>query len=809
MINSKKKVLPLMVSIACSIPAFTAQHAVAQMLEEVVVTAQKRTQSVQDVPISVTVATGDKIQEQGFVDLTGLADFIPGLNLTNSTTGVRIVMRGAGTTGGNPGFEQSVASFSDGVYRSRGASALALFMDIDRIEILKGPQPTFFGQNAIAGALDIHTKNPGEEWEGYADVSVGADDQQSYQFAYGGPVTDTFGIRVALRHDDKEGYITNVNTGDDEMTTDSTAGRLSLSFTPTDSLTIDAKFDAYQNKGEGWMTETQECGNGNGVANPGSPCFVARTNGLTVNLDQDSARSAGNIDSASQGSHPLGLGDYSNAIGWEDENQDYEGQSAGLIINYDIAEMLLTSVTGYVSADTYTWNEVDGSSLAWHGSPKTEDYEQLSQELRLTSPTGDFLEWMVGAYWQDTELDIHAYSVLPFLNRVPTQDGPAFQEEGEWKSVFGAATFHVTDNVSVDIGLRYTEVEKSGYMYNTRGGAIYDPLNPTVATALAPVLPYTRNAVTGQTFDPFSCQDGEAIVDPGPGGPGVCLSDSFDTDSLDPTVAVQWAVNDDWMIFARYAEGFKSGGFSVGRTTAKDINDFTYDDEGVESVELGFKARLFEGRMELNATYFLMDFTDLQVSTFKSGSIGEFTTTNAAESTNEGIEIDGRFAATEALTLTFAASFLDAEYGSFPGAQCNRVMLSEGTCDDPVNQRFDAAGEDLTQAPEWDVSVGGAYENSLTDNLYYKVTADLFFSGGYQAGTFFDARTYQDDYELVNLRFAIGQEDGKWEVALYGRNLTDETLWQAAGPSIFNGTHEYSKLTGEGKTYGLNLRYNL
>ncbi len=772
-----------------SIPAFgLAQN----ILEEVVVTAQKREQSLQDVPISVANVNGDDVLVQGLTRMEDIAAIQPSLRIVETYTGQSLKIRGVGTGVSNISFEQSVAQFVDGVYSGRGRSSLIQFLDIEAVETLRGPQPTYFGQNAIAGALNTRTRGPGNELEGYInafwDVEFGT---KSLDFAYGGPVSDSLGIRIAARLNDDDGYGWDTHKGEKVAQREGEAGRLSFNWLASEALTVSGKWEETTLEQASFAQENVGCG-------PGSiTCRWSENLGANIEHELDQQQSNG-------GTLPFPaftrLPDYTTLPDiFDREGRDTDSSAGHLTLEYDLDSYLMTAITGYVGTIGTAWNDVDFSPLPGFSGNVLEEYDQFSQELRFQSTDGEKLDWMAGLYYQDSTLHYNARLHIGLAMAGPANlgatQGNQYNEDAQWTSAFAAATYRVTDVVSLDVGLRWSDVKKTGTNQAQTAGLI-DPV-----------------------FGPgeWVIRDSSCLTSPNTIVDGACANADYDDDDVSGSFGINWFASDNSMVYAKYATGFKAGGLNVGMSVAANLDDYIYNAEDVAAFELGFKNTLLESRLELNAALYSSKYTNLQVSTFDPTSdvavAAEFTVGNVAESTVTGIEIVGRFAATDQLMLTYSLSLLDATYDDFPGAQCNDEEIADPTLclDDPATLADETgttnrAGEDIEFAAPAELSVGAEYQFPLSNSLELMLSGNVYWSDGYGLSTVFDRRLVQDSYERVDLRATLLSSDGTWSGSLFGSNLTDSITYGQLGPAIFNNGYTISYFRGRG--WGVQMRYN-
>jgi iron complex outermembrane receptor protein len=832
MIGHSKRLLA--VAVAAGLVPSARVLAQSEGLEEIVVTAQLREQSLQDVPISVTAITGEAIEEGGFSDVEDLSIFVPNLFMRDAFTGQSLIVRGIGTSTGNEAFEQAVAAFSDGVYYGRDNLSQGAVFDLERVEVVRGPQPTFAGQSATAGAINVITRKPGDTWEGGLNMAYGSDEESTFDFAAGGPLSDNFGIRFAGRYYelDDAGYtsiVGNVPQGVKE----NKAGRVTASWTPTDNVDFTFKLehqDVWQRgtAGEYTVCETRPSfSTANTTIAPGlpAPCALdAVVNGANLNVLDGSRGTGGSLDAraavdalnAASGALPgspnywgysrttsptgatvAGIEDIAYGLNQVDEynnpeDRDFQADIMAGLINWQIGELVLSSNTSFIEYDKEDWLDPDDSSFAVFNDHRLEDFDQFGQEIRLTSPLDRTVSWMVGAYYQEHTLHSRIDVYLPrLLGTGPYQPagaravgfGGLLTEDSEWTSLFGTATWNATEAFRINFGGRYQDAKKDGR------------LPAEVAFLVGP---------TATSFGPF------APIPPGNNG-SVPAVDSVDTSEFLPEVGIEWDVSENVMWYVKYAEAFKNGGFVMSPPVGGGLpNPFSFAPEFAEGYEAGVKSRLADNRLELNAAAYRTDYTDLQVTVFIS-AIGRFITTNAAEAHTQGIELDARWAVTNAFTLGFAGAFAsEAVYDEYDGASCNSLEAKSV----PAPCRADRSGVSLPYAPDWTFSFNPDWRVDVGSNFELFVGANIRFSDGYWISDNEDPRNEVDSFERVDLRIGLGPRDGRWVAALYGRDLTDERLTVGSQPDFQHKTLDptlydaFGNTRERGRRYGVQFNYN-
>jgi outer membrane receptor protein involved in Fe transport len=807
------------VSLLASVDAFAQREG----LDEILVTAQRREQSLQDVPISVTAVTGELIEQGGFSDVEDLSIFVPNLFMRDAFTGQSLIVRGVGTSTGNEAFEQAVAAFSDGVYYGRDNLSQGAVFDLERVEVVRGPQPTFAGQSATAGAINVITRKPGDTWEGKVNGAYGSDEEATFDFAFGGPLSDNFGIRVSGRYYelDDAGYTSIIGNVPQGVKEDK-AGRVIAVWRPTDNLDFTFKYehqDIWQRgtAGEFTVCETRpQFSTANTTIAPGLPAACALdvvVNGSNLNALDGKRGTGGSMDAraavdalnAASGAAP-GSPNYwgtaaivNIAYGLNQvaeynypEDRDFQADIGLAALDWQIGELTLSTNTSFIEYDKEDWLDPDDSSFAIFNDHRLEDFEQFAQEVRLTSPIDRTLSWMVGAYFQEHTLHSRIDVYLPRLLGTAAYQpagaravgfGGLLTEDSDWKSLFFAATYNATNEFRVNFGGRYQDATKDGR------------LPAEVAFLVGP---------TATSFGPFQ------PIPPGNNG-GVPAVGTVEASDFLPEVGVEWDVSDNAMAYVKYAEAFKNGGFVMSPPVGGGLPDpFSYAPEFAKGYELGFKSRLADNRVEFNTALYRTDYTDLQVTVFIS-AIGRFITTNAAEAHTQGIEFDGRWAASDAFTLGFAGAFAaEAVYDQYDGASCNSLEAKSV----PPPCRADRAGVDLAYAPAWTITLTPDYRVQLGSNYELSFGANVRFSDGYWISDNEDPRNEVDDFYRLDVRIALSPMDGRWQAALYGRDVTDQRLTVGGQPDFQHKTSDptlydaFGNTRERGRRVGVQFSYN-
>lgn len=764
-------------------------------LEIIEVTAQKRVQNLQDVPASLTTIDGNKLADTGITQMEEMSEYVPNFTVTKSGQGFNIYMRGLGS-GPNQGFEQTVGTYVDGIYRGRAVLMRNSFFDVDMVEVLRGPQGTLFGMNTTAGALNITTRNATDEFEAtFRGYFVPEYNKQDVEFSVSGGLTDDFRARLALKYENDEGYLENVITGNDEPARENIAARLTLDWDITDKLNANLKIqhDTDEVNGRNFVVTVEPY-----LREAGTP----KTNALLASLVEY------DLDFKTANTTP--------ALG---EKQFEQSSATHLTLNvsYELGDHTLSSVTGWQSYDLDGSKDQDSTPRTLIYSPAyNENYEQFSQEIRLTSPGGEKLDYIVGAYFQTSDLD---YSETSSVFPLAIKGERDFKTNSDLWAVFTQLDYKVTDKFITSLGLRYSVEDKEGRRTMTiidpntgqriQESALVRPpaLIPALNALGLPGLP--GNVYALMLGDKFPYLDPLLLGTPTQNMPNSLyktidehdLSGSRNEKSFTPSLTLSYQLSDDTLLYAKSAKGFKSGGFDARSNLG---GNFEFEEEEVISYELGTKLTLDEGAAELNIAIFQMKFDDLQTSVF-DGQVG-FNVENAGQATTSGVEVDARWLVSDEITLIGGLGLLDFEWDEFKGGKCftSNVLVSENV--DETGVSCDLTGETNALVPDVTANLGIEHATMIFDNFELITNLDINFRSEFYTSTDLNPFTVQDAYSKINLRIALAYEE-TWTVALVGKNLTDEITKNFSFDLPFT-KGGYVNMVEPGRNIGVQFSYN-
>jgi len=761
---SKRNILRQSIASLCALSCVTFAQAedvevvrdTTVELETITVTATKREASLQSVPVVISVVSGEKITE---FNMTNFEDIeVPGFQAPRGGMGDQIFIRGVGS-GPNLGFEQSVPIFMDGVYFGRSRGTRAGFVDLERVEVLKGPQPTYAGKNAIAGAVLLNWAKPTEEFEGYVDALYEFNHNEwSTTGVLSGPITDGLRARVAVRYRDlSEGWVQNIATEQSEPRSENFTGRAIFEFDATDDVLVTVA---------GWYSRDEELGRNQELSvcssNPG---FIARNMNPTDDCVVNGIRSAVN-DPIRPVTGYLTDGTPGSLVSLPDNsslNADPAGY--GLLELYgaygrveaEIGDGIsFFSQTSYYEFDNQFYADADQTATLLAGPGFNEYFNQFSQEIRIQSNSEDSLNWMVGAYYDNN--DVGFLNVNPVINmgmgNTLVRD---FEEEAKSWAVFAEVGYSFTEELELILAGRYTKVDKNIDVQGCRGQEL---------------------------------AEGETVVNcaaPGPGAriPFSQTSSSASFEKFQPSVTLNWFPTEDILLFVSWKQGFKAGGFDFGAEPNVTPDLLGFDQEEVSAWEVGMKSTLFDNAATFNLTYFRGKYDDLQVTAFNPVT-DLSNTNNAASSISQGVEAELSWAITEGLTFNATAIYLNSEYDDYPGAPC-AVGAGPSTgfpeCDlSSDNGRLqNLAGQPLAYAPDFTGQFSLNYNRPITEDLEIDTRLEIFTVDNFFTAPDLDPASLQEAYTTIDFRLALGAIDEAWQVAFIGRNLTDELVCSFRG----------------------------
>jgi len=736
-------------------PAPEQDRAVADADGDIVVTARRRDETSISIPVSVTALGPAQLDRMNVTTLADLAGLVPELKVGEVSGGVggTIVLRGVGTTAGsNPSFEQTVSVNLDGVQISRGSALRLGQIDMERIEILKGPQALFFGKNSPAGVISIKTADPGDRFELIARTGYEFNAQEMRgDLVVSTPVSDTLGFRVALSLSDMQGYRENIAgqaagpanairpgavTGFADGGPNQTFlfGRGTLRWEPSDAFDARAKFTYARVDGIGY---NQGGGFQRIYCPSGTPVLAPQARALNGGVDNPALAAALAVDDCKANNvyangqlNPAVVG---AAADWIDNTYgqaEYVQAVGSLELNYRPTDALtVTSVTGFVRQTEYrfdTYAVAPSDAVTAIDIAGQTAYRQLSQEFRLASDFDGPINFLLGGYIEDSKLRTNTFAILGnvvFDQRV----------NGEAYSGFAQANWNLTDQLELAGGARVTREIRD--------------------------LAITRNGVLqslARTHARF--------------------------DNLSPEATLTWRPDQNTTFYGAYKNGFKSGGFATPLTGGAPLTspDYLYSPEEAEGFEVGAKARLFDGVLRLNAAAYTYKYSNLQVNSLDNTTgIAVIRVTNAAAARVKGVETNFvlRPRGFRGFDLHGALNYNDANYTDFLATCYIGQTVAMGCNQVPEAGVFKGqqlGGQPLINAPRWNASVGFNYESAVNSSgLLLGMSFDAAYKSSYNPHPERAPGAEQRPAWFLNGSIRAKDEEKGWELALIGRNLTE------------------------------------
>ncbi len=819
----------------------------------IIVTATRRAEDVQDIPIAVTAVSPEQLERQGVVDVQNITQVSPSFSTSNAQVAsgsVVLRIRGVGTTSNNIGFESAVGIFIDGAYQSRPAVALSEFVDIERVEVLRGPQGTLFGRNTSAGALNITTVRPDvSEFGGFANATYGNRDLMSVQGAVNLPlVQDTLGFRLTGAYRERDGYVTVVdgagNRVGESNGTDQWLIRGQLGF-EGDSGIRGRLIADYTKSTAGCCSAIEQLASGVETAGLFAAVGLGPRGGqaqpvvATNPFDHTTAEQARKNRIATANFAPIADVDQWGVTG---ELEIPIGDNADLIY--------IGSYRDFSSFENYD-SDFTGLDL-FNIDSLVVDIETMTHELRLQGDAFDGkLQWLVGAYYSDediqstvdaslgTQWDLHAGALFAgatggatitpgsplFLGATPltlfaggvspagTSSINQYTQQSESWSIFTHNVINITDRFSLTLGARYSDESKTGGFQQlaSNPGACPNLVanatgNPQNGAPSIPA-PFLANTIVLGCFPFVAPADlAAAAVLPLPRsfpGPLSNVGD-FKDDELIYTIKLgyEW---DNVNIYGGFTHGYKSGGFNLDTTAAIGGTDPRFASEEVDAYEVGMKGRFIDNAVTLNIALFYEEFSNFQVLEFTGA---QFQTFNVPKAESKGIEIETVIRPSDHLTVNGAVTVLDAKYPNDCATAADALRV-QNLC-----------GAALTNAPDIVGILGVTYERDLGSNLDWFINGQIRMEDDRRTSTQpstppttaaalgntpllpFDV---QDGTAKINLRAGIGSQDDSWSIEAFVNNLTNEvTRGVTFSTTLRSGSR--STFIQEPRSYGVTVR---
>ncbi len=760
--------------------AITSAAALAQ-LEEVVVTAQKREQSLQDVPIAVSAFSATTLEEAGVTTVADLAQLVPALEVQGSDSVVAssFRIRRVGNFGNIPDFEPAVAVFIDGAFRSRSVFGATELFDLERVEVLRGPQGTLYGKNSTAGVIGIYTAKPAEEMQlrGALTGGViegGAGDAAMYDFTGGisGPLTDTLGASLGLSYAYNEHLQDEAIVGGapDSNQLDRYSLRGQLNWQASDRLSLRAIAGVVQQP------------NNDAISND----YYYDPQGYIAGFVLPTLQEAGVSQVCTDNDPKNHTGCNRRPV-----ETDLDASDATLLLTYAMDNgWTIDSIT---SGDylKFKGTQEDAAQIM---APvlifqDTQENTAWQQELRLTSAGGETLDWMTGLFFYDATFKRGDDGNRPLFRYDSLSDDPTVaavnqalletpfplpfatrgqvgyldsRQDTEYLAMFGQLTWAVTDAFSVTGGARWQREEKRADIYQS----VNDPSPSLISLLLSPAEVSAGNL-------------------------------SRDPDEVTWSLSPQWFLSDGTMLYLAASHGWKSGGYNTG-FGALSIADREFQDEDVMNYEGGVKAQLLDDSLRLSLSAFYTEYEHYQDAAFVGG---QFTVGNAQKATTQGVEAESTLLLGPHFTVDAAVSYADFKYDEYSNGQCYPGREPDSPADPTA---CDLSGEHPIDAPEWKTHLGIVYTLPVRfGELYSRL--DWSWTDDYNTTTSADPRWVQSSYSWTNLR--LGARWADYDLALWAENLADAQVATIEGvANIYTGDNSVQSYLAQPRSYGITLR---
>jgi iron complex outermembrane receptor protein len=742
-------------------------HAEEVALEEVIVTANRREENLQEVAMSVSAFTDEFLKNSGTTSLQQLDQYTPNFKISpvTDTRSTSIRIRGIGSIGSNAGIDPSVGVFIDGVYQGRAGMSIADLMDIQRVEVLRGPQGTLYGKNTAAGALNIISKSPTDLFEAEIEAVVGNYEARELRGMINIPLGDGgHATRLSGYYAENGGFDENTFSGEDINTTDRYGIRSRTLFDMGKVGELTLSLDYSKNEGDCCAPDIIDYeGSGSPQGVPFSKLAAATG---------DPVPEADGYDRELYFDTP-----FSNDVEIGGVAADWSAELSN--------EIVLTWINAWRHYESFSVLDGDFSHYPGVHYQTDVDLDQVSSEFRIASPIGDAFDWQLGLYYYDYQMDTEGENgFLPLVGQNfldPPFPGGFWPEGGinfdtnrhETTSyaVFGQANWAFSEKWKLTVGARYTSEEKS------RSG--------TQESRPAPIFPIDAPPIAGADTS---------------------ANETRQESDVSPMISISYFLRDGLMLYASASQGFKSGGFNQLRTAAGVSGEF--GEETSRNYEAGWKGTWLNRRLQMNGTVFFVDYDDFQSQTFDGQAI---TVRNAGGMESKGVEFDLVYVPNALATMGMAIGYNDATYTDFDTAECTAAMNfaeTGGSALVPITCVQDLEGEPIDNAPEWTVSnfvqlqdSFGSSDMSWVARLEYNYIDDLYMAQD------LDEALHRDALNMVNARLSVSGKDDQWQVTLWGRNLLDEEYHAIAFDVPVMGG--FAGINAPPLTYGVTLNYRM
>ncbi|MBL4826171.1 MAG: TonB-dependent receptor [Spongiibacteraceae bacterium] len=739
-------------------------------LEEVMVTARKRAESLQDTPISMAAFTSDDLNDRQIGSSDELAQVTPNLTFSSyapsagNNASSQIFIRGVGQTEFLPTTDPGVGLYIDEVYMARSVGATLDFVDLEQIEILRGPQGTLFGRNTIGGAISITTRKPGETLGGSVELKAGSDNRQEAKVTIDLPVSDSLLTTVSLGSRSRDGYVDRVITGEELGDDESLGGRFAALWDATDDVNFYFTADYVKENESGSPIVFNGLNTGQLFA------VLAMANECpTIDASLVARCASGDWDAGKTGSY-----------GTFPVESYFESWGTSLTVEWHFAAMSVKSITAYRDMEWTGSRDADSTPLTILHTRNDDTQNQFSQEFQFSGDSADEkINWLFGLYYFEEEASDDYF--VPVAVGTFNSGGLV---ENDSKAVFGQMTVNFTEQLSLTFGARWTEENKA-----------FKPLQFAETTYVFPVSAAEGDGAGGYVH-PFN---GNVYPTLGGGGtaavvpagtlffPQVLQKENYSDTT--PMINLSYDIDDGTMVYASYSEGFKSGGFNA-RNIKPGPAVRTFNPELATTYEVGFKADLFDSTLRLNGALFHTDYEDLQFVIREDFAPIVF---NAGEAEIEGLELEWTWVPNSSLQIVGGLGYVNAKYTQLsPELQAAGVTLDKN----------------MPHVPDLSANIGIAYSIDLSAGSTLTPRIDWSYRGDVDYDALNSAEISQSAYDLVNVAVKWESAEGSVNVVLAARNVLDEE-YKLAGNTALASSSAYSEVVyARGREWSLSGRYS-
>ena len=738
------------------------------ILEEIIVTAQRRQENLQKISLAITAFTQTALDRMGAIGIDRIDLLTPGLEYGQFGSGTRLSIRGMGSSSLEATVDSPVGVFVDGVYQSRGQQAFLALQDVERIEVLRGPQGTLFGRNTTAGSINVVSAMPSEEFEAFGDVMYGNYDQIVARGTVNMPINDQVQSRFSVLYQEHDPFIENTFPGGTGlMDEEQVFVKGAVRFSPNEDLDIVVRATYWDQGGDGYSFAGHKFRT-NGPLGNTLPGFWEGICTLPLAFGGFGLPPGTCVNNDPRitpfGAFPADVLD-PQSITWDQIGQrDVSQWTINAEIAWDFPAFQVKSITGYADYDQFTGGDSDFSDVTVWQISVSEDVQTFQQEIHISSRETEPWQWLVGFFYLNDQIREELLGELigarglvpaanlaatPFLfprgNRVLTNDRMGDVETDAW-AIFGQASYYISDQIRITFGGRYSEDDKSFKQISFEGAG-------------------RGNLDLNKKFTEFTWKTG-----------------------------IDWFWHEDNMLYFTASTGFLAGGFNrFTPIPTSPVQSVFYSPETILNFELGSKNRFADDRLQINALIFYNEITDQQVYTFDT-SIPSSVIDNSGSSDTLGVEIEMQAIPTDRLFITASLAYLDAVYLEWDG-------FSDGS----PGVSIDVAGNQRITSPEWTASITASYEIPLGERGTLTPYIQFAFKDEYFVTPLNDPfLDRQESYTQTDLRLRWESADGHWNAEAFVQNIEDEFPLNGA---FFAFGGMFLTAGPEPRTYGFRIGY--